>query len=295
MSLAANDPGREWRLKPASQICVDVVIPVLNEAHVLERSVRTVHRFLSQRVRYRWRIVIAENGSTDGTADVARRLSEELPEVELLVLGWRGRGRALRAAWGRGDADILCYTDVDLSTDLDAMPRLFHALIHENYDVAIGSRLAKGARTVRCFKREMISRTYNQILRMVLRVGFSDAQTGFKAITREVADKVLPLVKDNGWFLDTELLVLAERLGYRIADIPIVWIEDDDSRVKIVKTALDDLRGVWRLYWLLRNGDPTLQAAAPGRPVAAPAFAAAKPLEAAEMVVTQSTINRRPV
>jgi len=244
----------DWRSKPDSRIGVDVVIPVLNEAHVLERSIQTVHDFLTLRVPYRWRIVIAENGSTDGTADVARRLCERFERVELLVVGKRGRGRALRAAWMRGDADILCYTDVDLSTELEAFPRLFTALIGERYDLAVGSRLARGARTTRSLKRDMISRCYNLILKFALDVRFSDAQTGFKAITREVARDVMPMVEDDEWFLDTELLVLSEKLGYRIADIPVQWIEDDDSRVKIFRTAWEDLKGVSRLRRVVRSG-----------------------------------------
>lgn len=243
----------DWRKKPTHQIRIDVVIPVLNEAHVLERSIRTLHAFLTANVPFAWRIVIAENGSTDGTAEVGRRLvSELMPDVDLLIVGQRGRGRALRMAWGRPGADILCYTDVDLSTELEAFPKLFQALL-DGSDLAVGSRLAAASRTTRSLKRELISRAYNWILRWTLAVGFSDAQTGFKAITRGVARDVLPLVQDESWFLDTELLVLSEHLGYRIADIPVRWIEDDDSRVKIVQTAWEDLKGVARLRRSLRS------------------------------------------
>jgi len=245
-----------WRKKPPADIRVDVVIPVLNEAHVLEKSIRTLERFFSVHIPLNWRLVIAENGSNDGTAEVGRRLADELPRVECLTIGQRGRGRALRVAWSRPDADILCYTDVDLSTELEGFSRLFRALIDDSYDLAVGSRLARASQTTRSFRREMISRAYNQILRWSLQVGFSDAQTGFKAITREVADHVLPLVKDESWFLDTELLVLSERLGYRIADIPVRWVEDDDSRVKIVRTAWDDLKGVVRLRRAQLRGAP---------------------------------------
>ena len=236
-----------WRQKPAAEISVDVVVPVLNEAHVLDKSVRTLVRYFERQIALKWRIVIAENGSTDGTAAVARRLAEEVPQVDFLSVGRRGRGRALRMAWSRPEADILCYTDVDLSTELEAFPRFFRALIEGKYDLAVGSRLAASSKTTRSLKREIVSRAYNQVLRWALKVGFSDAQTGFKAITREVADRVLPLVKDEGWFLDTELLVLAERMGFRIADIPVRWVEDDDSRVKIISTAWEDLKGVARL------------------------------------------------
>jgi hypothetical protein len=165
-----------------------------------------------------------------------------------------GRGGALRAAWSRSDADVVGYTDVDLSTSLNEFPRLFGALVNDGFDVAVGSRLAPSARTTRSFRRQVLSRGYNVLLKLVLGVGFSDAQTGFKALTREVVEKVLPLVKDDHWFLDTELLVLAERLGYRVADLPITWVEDDDSRVKIVSTVWEDLKGVYRLKRYLDAG-----------------------------------------
>jgi glycosyltransferase involved in cell wall biosynthesis len=245
--------GNEWRLKPEPEITVDVVIPVLNEAHVLEGSILALHRFFRERIPLSWRLVIAENGSSDGTAEIGRQLADTLSNVDCLLIGRRGRGRALRTAWTKSSADIVCYTDVDLSTELEAFPRLFRALI-DGHDVAIGSRLARGSRTTRSLKREIISRLYNQILRLSLHVGFSDAQTGFKAVTREVVTRVLPLVKDESWFLDTELLVLCEKLGYRIADIPVRWIEDDDSRVKIISTAWEDLKGVARLRRTLREG-----------------------------------------
>lgn len=261
MSAHPAQTQADWRRKAASDLRIDVVVPVLNEAHVLERSIARLYAFLSEAVPYDWRIIVAENGSTDGTAEVAERLAQRFPRLELLVIGQRGRGRALRASWGRPRADIVCYTDVDLSTELEALPKLFRALIDEGYDVAVGSRLAPGARTTRSWKREVISRAYNLILRLALKVHFSDAQTGFKAITREVADRVLPLVRDQSWFLDTELLVLSERLGYRIADIPVRWIEDDDSRVKIVRTAWEDLKGVARVRQFLNAWPPELDAA----------------------------------
>ena len=279
----------DWRLRPRSDIKVDVVIPVLNEAHVLERSIRTLCRFFDEHVDLDWRLVVAENGSTDGTADVARGLAAELPRVDLLVIGQRGRGRALRVAWGRREADILCYTDVDLSTEIEAFPRLFRALIEDRCDVAIGSRLARGAKTTRSAKRELISRCYNFILRRALRIRFSDAQTGFKAVTREVADRVLPLAEDQSWFLDTELLVLSERLGYQIADLPIRWIEDDDSRVKIISTAWEDLKGVARLHRTLRAGawTPAMIAAlkCPERAEGLTGLAASQPAPASRATV----------
>jgi glycosyltransferase involved in cell wall biosynthesis len=226
---------------------LDVVIPVLNEAHVLEGSVAKVRNFLSQNLDHDWRIVIIDNGSTDGTEKVGKKLSAEFHDVEFIHLPQKGRGLALRSAWLKSTADIVCYTDVDLSTDLKFLPLLISAIAKDNYDLAIGSRMMKGSYTKRSFKREIISRIYNIFVKAILFTRFSDAQCGFKAVTREAVEKIVPQIKDQSWFFDTELLVLAEKQGYRIKDIPVVWIEDDDSRVKILRTAWDDMKGVFRL------------------------------------------------
>lgn len=226
---------------------VDVVIPVLNEAHVLEKSVTTVRRFLSRCLRYESSIVIVDNGSSDGTDAVAEELAGRYPDVRFVHLEQRGRGRALRHAWLQSKADVVCYMDVDLSTDLAHLAELVDAILVEGCDLATGSRLLPASRTERCWKREMISRIYNLFVRAVLATRFSDAQCGFKACSREVVERIVPQIEDQSWFFDTELLVLAEKQGYRIKDVPVRWVEDDDSRVKIVATAWDDIKGVLRL------------------------------------------------
>jgi glycosyltransferase involved in cell wall biosynthesis len=226
---------------------IDVVVPVYNEQAGLERSIRNLHRYLRTQLPFSWRIVIADNASTDATPAVAAALARELRGVEVLRLERKGRGLALREAWSRSDARVVCYMDVDLSTDLRGLLPLVAPLLSGHSDVAIGSRLARGARVVRGPKRELISRSYNRILRTVLRARFSDAQCGFKAVRGEVARSLLPDVRDDGWFFDTELLMLAQRRGLRIHEVPVDWVDDPDSRVAIVRTAIDDLRGVARL------------------------------------------------
>jgi glycosyltransferase involved in cell wall biosynthesis len=226
---------------------VDAVIPVYNEEHVLEASVTTLHTFLTEHLSYDWRILIADNASTDGTLGVARRLKEQFKRVDYIHLDQKGRGRALRKAWLESRADVVSYMDVNLSTEIEKYPALVRAVADEGYDLATGSRLARGARTTRSFKREAISRAYNLIIRSVMWTRFSDAQCGFKAISRRAADVLVPLVQNNEWFFDTELLVLAEKKGYRLKDIPVKWVEDPDTRVKLAKTISEDLRGLWRL------------------------------------------------
>jgi putative flippase GtrA len=233
---------------------VDVVVPVHDEEADLEPCLRRLHAHLSSRLPYPFRITVAENASTDRTVEVARRVAAELPGIKLLVLTEPGRGRALRTAWLRSEAPVLAYMDVDLSTDLAALLPLVAPLISGHSDLAIGTRLAPSSRVVRGAKREVVSRAYNLLLHGTLATRSSDAQCGFKAIRADVAARLLPLVEDTGWFFDTELLVLAERSGLRIHEVPVDWIDDPDSRVDIVRTATADLAGIARMARALATG-----------------------------------------
>ncbi len=230
-----------------SALDLDVVIPVYNGERVVSASVRRLHSFLSARLPFSWRIIIVDNGSTDRTRVIATRLSDELAEVQMIRLEANGRGRALRAAWSTSDARVLCYMDVDLSTDLNAVLPLVAPLLSGHSDLAIGTRLARGARVTRGTKRELISRSYNRLLRLVLRARFSDAQCGFKAVRGDLASELVGAVRDEAWFFDTELLILAQRRGLRIHEVPVDWVEGADTTVDIVATALADLQGIARL------------------------------------------------
>jgi putative flippase GtrA len=225
---------------------LEVVIPVYNEERDLRRSVERVREHLAA-LPWSFRVTIADNASTDGTAVIARRLSHTYDDVRVVHLAEKGRGRALKKVWNGSDATVLAYMDVDLSTDLNALLPLVAPLISGHSDLAIGTRLGRGSRVERGPKRELISRGYNLLLRGALRAHFTDAQCGFKAIRADVAREVLPLVEDDAWFFDTELLVLAERSGLRIHEVPVDWVDDPDSRVDIVRTALDDVRGIVRV------------------------------------------------
>jgi putative flippase GtrA len=233
---------------------LDVVIPVYNEQSDLEPCVRRLHSYLHQTLPYRFQITIADNASTDATPVVAARLAAAFDEVRVVRLEQKGRGRALRDAWSQSAATVLAYMDVDLSTDLAALWPLIAPLISGHSDLAIGTRLAYSSRVVRGPKREVISRCYNLLLRGALAARFSDAQCGFKAIRRDVAQRLLPLVRDTSWFFDTELLVIAQRAGLRIHEVPVDWIDDPDSRVDLLATAAADLKGIWRLGRALATG-----------------------------------------
>jgi glycosyltransferase involved in cell wall biosynthesis len=228
---------------------LDVVIPVYNEERDLAPNITKLRDFLVQSCPYRWRIVIANNASTDRTLEIAKALAEQYPgEVTYIHLEEKGRGRALKQAWLASTADVVCYMDVDLSTNLRHLMPLVEPIFAGQYHIAIGSRLMPGARVTRQLKREVISRAYNLIIKLMFpRRRFSDAQCGFKALSRQAVQDLVPYIQDNHWFFDSELLLRAEQCGYKIWEVPVEWIEDLDSRVKIIPTAIEDLKGLWRV------------------------------------------------
>jgi glycosyltransferase involved in cell wall biosynthesis len=251
----------DTRTEPAPFL--DIVLPVYNEERILDHSVRTLHAYVKAHVPFATRITIVDNASRDATRMIGAELAAALDGVRYVHLPEKGRGRALRAAWMASDARVLAYMDVDLSTRLDSLTALIVPLITGGSDISIGSRLAPGALVTRSLRREVISRGYNLLLRAVLRTRFRDAQCGFKAIRAEVARAVLPAVRDEGWFCDTEMLVVAQRSGLRIHEVPVEWVEDTDSRVSIVRTVITDLRGILRMLRAAPIVDATLQRHAP--------------------------------
>lgn len=240
-------PNAARAARAAGVPVLDIVIPVYNEQFALADSVRRLHLHLHEQFPFPARITIADNASTDATPRIAAQLAAELAGVRVVRLEEKGRGRALHEVWSSSDAAVLAYMDVDLSTGLSALAPLVAPLISGHSDLAIGTRLGRGSRVIRGAKREFISRCYNLILKSTLAAGFSDAQCGFKAIRADVARRLLPHVTDTGWFFDTELLVLAERSGLRIHEVPVDWVDDPRSTVDIVATATADLKGIGRL------------------------------------------------
>jgi glycosyltransferase involved in cell wall biosynthesis len=250
-----TDTATEWSTPRTYAADVEIVVPVFNEEADLERSVRRLDAYLRDSFPFTSTITVADNASTDRTWQIATSLASDLPRVTAIHLDAKGRGRALHSAWSASKARVVAYMDVDLSTDLAALLPLVAPLLSGHSDVAIGTRLSRAAHVVRGPKREFISRCYNLLLRTTLRARFSDAQCGFKAMRTECARALLPHVLDTAWFFDTELLVLAERSGLRIAEVPVDWVDDPDSRVDIAATAMADLRGIARLTRALAVGD----------------------------------------
>ena len=233
---------------PASLPTVDVVIPCLNEVKVIRDSVEKTLACFDANPQYQWRVIVADNGSSDGTSDVVRQMEREDPRVKALVLAIRGRGLALKEAWTTSTADVVSYMDADLSTDLVHLPKLIEMVVSGKCEVAIGTRLARGSKTKRSLKREITSRGYVAMIRATFpRLKITDAQCGFKALSRRAVNEIVPLIENRMWFFDTEMLILAQRKGLKIRELPVHWVEDPDTKVKIMKTALEDIRGLARM------------------------------------------------
>lgn len=224
-----------------------IALPVYNEEEQLEKSVVALSNFIKNQTQYDWKIFIADNASTDNTSEIARRLAEQNEHVNYVRISEKGRGRALRKIWSEFEYDIGCYMDIDLSTNLDALPKLIETTDSGPADITIGSRLIPDARVKRNFKREIISRIYNRIIHIMFNPSFKDAQCGFKAIRYSTAKKLLPLIENTNWFFDTELLLLADHYKYAIFEIPVEWIDDLGTTVNIFKTAIEDMRGLKRM------------------------------------------------
>lgn len=228
---------------------VEVVIPVYNEERALPESIPVLRDFLaSEKFPYDWRILIADNASTDETPAVGEKLEAENEGlVKYVRIERKGRGLALKQVWLDSPMDIVSYMDVDLSTGIEAFPALVRAIAEEGYDVATGSRLMPGARVERSLKRTVLTLGYNTMIKGMFFTRFSDAQCGFKAASRGAAQALIPLIENNNWFFDTELLILAEKAGLKIKDVPVEWVEDRDTRVNIVSTVSEDVQGLIRM------------------------------------------------
>lgn len=229
---------------------VEIVIPIYNEQKELEANISKLHSFAKSKLTFcKWRITIADNASTDKSLTIAQKLARDKNQVGYIHLDEKGRGRAVKKVWRESQADILVYMDVDLSSDLNNLPPLIKAL-SKGYDIAIGSRLLPDSKVInRPIKREILSRIYNILIKIFFQVHFSDAQCGFKGATKKVVTKLLPNIKDNAWFFDSELLIVGEKVGFKIYEEPVCWVDNPGSTVRVLPTVSGDLAGLWRLFW----------------------------------------------
>jgi glycosyltransferase involved in cell wall biosynthesis len=228
---------------------VEITIPVYNEENELEKNIGVLNSFCEKNLsHYDWQITIADNASIDNTPIIGATLAKKYSRVNLYRLEQKGRGRAVKRVWSSSHADFCAYMDLDLSTDLVHLPKILKAL-QNGYDIAIGSRLAKGAKVEgRTLVREITSRMLNFFfIQLFFNTNFTDAQCGFKAVTKKVVENLIPKVQDNGWFFDGELLIVGEKSGYKIYEEPVHWVDNPGSTVQLISTISGDLEVMWRL------------------------------------------------
>ena len=239
---------------------LEITIPVYNEAVELATNIAKLHDFCKQNLtHYAWNITIADNASTDQTPVIGQQLINTYEHLIYKRLSKKGRGNAVKTTWKESGADICSYMDIDLSTDLAYFPSLVDSL-NNGYDIAVGSRLKPGATVIeRSIKREFISRMYNFLVMAAFQTRFSDAQCGFKAVTKKVVQQLIPHIVDDEWFMDSELLIVGEKAGYRIFEEPVVWKDNPGSTVRVLPTAMGDLKGLLRLFvhrpWRILTND----------------------------------------
>lgn len=233
-----------------------IVIPAFNEESVLKQSVLKIFDFCESNLPDAYQIIIADNKSTDQTAKIGRALAQRLRPVDYLYVGLKGKGAAIRSGFSKYSADIYCFMDADLATDLSALPLLIKG-INQGWDVVIGSRFAKESKVRRSLPRKIFSWGYHAIAKIFLNLKIKDLPCGFKGINQKVKENVLPQVRNNEWFFDSELVVLAEKQGYKIKEIPISWSDPrkgrDKSRVRTLPLAINYLKEIIALRKRLRD------------------------------------------
>lgn len=229
---------------------LEIDIPVYNEEIDLPKNIPILFEFFSKSLTdYDWQILIVNNASTDQTAKVAANLSQQYPKkVKVLNLDRKGRGWALRQAWLKSSAEYVSYMDIDLSSDITCFRDLLKPL-DAGFDLVTGSRNLKESQVIgRTFLRELMSRTYITLVKLIHGTKLSDTQCGFKALRKATFLKVEPLIKNNLWFFDSEMVIILERAGYKVTDIPIKWVDDRHTTVKVAKDSWEEFSGLVRLF-----------------------------------------------
>ncbi|MFH0875070.1 MAG: glycosyltransferase [archaeon] len=226
---------------------IDIVLPVYNEEELLEYNTLKLHTHLSSFFKdYNWKIIIAENGSNDQTFRIAKKLCKKYSNISCFHLKTKGRGFALRNAWTDSKADIVCYMDIDLSTDLSHLKDLISS-VGAKYTAATGSRLSNLSKVSRPIYRSFLSKSYNFLVRLILKTKIMDLGCGFKAAKRELIVPLFKSVKSNDWFFDAELFLLIEKKEYSIKQIPVKWMHGAKSKVKLTSIISEYMKSIIRM------------------------------------------------
>ncbi len=231
-----------------------IVIPTYNEERIIKQNIDQLFDFCENNLqKYKWRIIVADNGSTDRTIKIVKEQKQKYSNLEYFHLSQLGKGLAIKKAWQDYIADVNIFMDADLATELKFTPTLIKGIAEEKYDLIIGSRYHKQSKCKRPLMRSVCSKSYNFILKMLFNIKLTDTHCGFKALSKPAVQKIIPKIKNNGLFFDTELLILARHYNLNIKEIPVNWTEEKGrkTKVKILRTALDYLKEIVKLKYRL--------------------------------------------
>ncbi len=231
---------------------VTIVLPVYNEEDKLERNTLKLLEFCKKNIRHPFEIVIADNNSKDKTREIAEKLSKKHKQINYLYINRKGRGIALKTAWKEYKADVNIYMDIDLATDLSALPRLIDEVVKGN-NVVVGSRYLRNSKIKRTPFRMLISKVYNLMVRAMFKTRIKDMQCGFKAVDKKTVDNVIPRTEDTQFFFDTELILTAEAMHYKVKEIPVKWKEGKDTKVDFVRTITNYIKSLIKLRRRLKK------------------------------------------
>jgi len=233
---------------------ISIAVPTFNEEKIIEQRINQLFDFCENNLKkYKWRIIVADNGSTDRTIKIIRKQKQKYSKLEYFHLKKLGKGLAIKKAWQDYLADVNIFMDADLATELKFTIPLINGITEEKYDLTIGSRYHKQSKCKRSLIRSMCSKFYNFILKIFFNIKLTDTHCGFKALSKSAVQRIIPKIKNNGLFFDTELLVLARYYNLKIKEMPVNWEDKNErkTKIKIIKTGLKYLKEIIKLKYRL--------------------------------------------
>lgn len=236
---------------------IDVLLPIYNEEKILDANIRLLFGYCQHHLAGDWQLMLIINGSVDQSLTIAENLAQEFEQIKIINLPTGGKGQALKTGLQYSTAEVAVYMDIDLAVALSALPPLISLVAENKGALAIGSRLLPASQTERSWLRNYSSKLYNWLANTLLRCQISDWQCGFKAMNLDVRQAVVPLIQDNYWFFDTELIALAQKNNLRIAELPVSWSENRyavrQSKIRPIRDGFIFLKNLWQLKKRLKN------------------------------------------
>jgi len=229
-----------------------VVLPARNEELIIRDNVLRLYEYMQGAFpNDDWKIVVSDNNSSDRTAEIVKELAEKHARIEYLLVTVVGKGAAVKNAWEKYSSDVYMFMDSDLATDIHGIPMLVEPLRLETSDIACGSRFLRESAVERSLIRRVTSFGYRLVVKLLLSIKVRDLPCGFKAINEKAKKALLSKIESDGWFFDSELIILGEKLGLRVQEIPVRWREPIEtgrkSKVKIISLSIEYVKEVVKI------------------------------------------------